>query len=165
MNRRANATGGAADVYAPQAYHHDTSRHDSVRLLVQLLPADTAEELRRALAADGPVDRHRGEAHIWIDQTCSPLGRRRHRELANRRAFPAYKEGRRWRALLSDVEAYIRAHPTGGAPETPGGGADLRVQPATDAALHEDDAAVCAALAEAGLELVPPASSPRKGRR
>lgn len=150
MIRKAEATCDTANVCAKNINECEVSGNDLARLLARFLAPYVAAELRRFAAGD------------WCDQTCSPLGRRRHRELASRGAFPAYKEGRRWRARLADVEAYIQTHPTGDAPDTPGGVAALRMRPATDAALHEDDAAVRAALAEAGLVLV---ASPSRGRR
>lgn len=69
-------------------------------LLARILAPFIAEELRRILSDD------------WIDQTTSPLGRRRHCELARAEAFAASKEGRRWRARRADVEAYITASRT-----------------------------------------------------
>ncbi|MFO0591876.1 MAG: helix-turn-helix domain-containing protein [Polyangiaceae bacterium] len=46
----------------------------------------------------------------WVDQPCSPLGRRLHCSLARRGALPARKLGRRWLVKRTVVEAYIAEH-------------------------------------------------------
>lgn len=43
----------------------------------------------------------------WIDQAHSPLGRRRHCELARTGVLPAAKEGRRVLIRRSDINAYL----------------------------------------------------------
>jgi len=47
----------------------------------------------------------------WVDQEASPLGRRRHCELARQGAFPsAHKVDGRWQVRRKDVDAYIEGH-------------------------------------------------------
>ena len=46
----------------------------------------------------------------WVDQRCSPLGRRLHCSLARRGALPARKLGRRWLVKRTVLEAYIAEH-------------------------------------------------------
>ena len=43
----------------------------------------------------------------WVDQRCSPLGRRLHCALSRRGILPARKLGRRWLVKRADVETYI----------------------------------------------------------
>lgn len=116
-------------------------------LLARILAPFIAEELRRILSDD------------WLDQTTSPLGRRRHCELARAGAFPASKEGRRVRARRADVDAYITASRTRRTTH-----AVALARPASDTA-HGDgeDPAVRDVLGEVGLELTPRRT--RKGRR
>lgn len=135
MSCTADASRGTADVCAKNTKDHVGDTMEIVRLLARLLVPHIAEELRRSSADD------------WIDQTCSPLGRRRHRELAARGAFPASKDGRLWRARRADVDAYITSMRRGAVPC----GA-----PSHDATSpRESD--VRALLAEVGLDLAPPA--------
>lgn len=116
-------------------------------LLARILAPFIAEELRRILSDD------------WIDQTTSPLGRRRHCELARAEAFAASKEGRRWRARRADVEAYITASRTRRTTD-----ARALALPTNDTG-HGDgeDSAVRDVLDEVGLELTPQRT--RKRRR
>ncbi|MFO0589881.1 MAG: helix-turn-helix domain-containing protein [Polyangiaceae bacterium] len=46
----------------------------------------------------------------WVDQRCSPLGRRLHCSLARRGDLPARKLGRRWLVKRTVLEAYIAEH-------------------------------------------------------
>ncbi|MDX2055677.1 MAG: hypothetical protein SFV15_24960 [Polyangiaceae bacterium] len=50
------------------------------------------------------------EAELYYDQHTSPLGKRRHLNLARRGALPAHKVGRRVLVRHVDVHAYIVAH-------------------------------------------------------
>lgn len=117
----------------------------ALRPLARLL----APLIREELSADAREE--------WIDQTCSPLGRRRHRELARRGAFPAFLDGRRWRARRADVDAYIQA-------QRPGAPLDTR-QANDHATAEDDDHDVQAVLAEVGLELSPQRARPARSRR
>jgi hypothetical protein len=45
----------------------------------------------------------------YYDQNTSPLGRRRHLELARQGAFPFAKDGRRVLVLVADVRAFLAA--------------------------------------------------------
>ena len=48
----------------------------------------------------------------WIDQKRSPLGRRRHCELARRGVFlDARKSDGKWLVRRKELDAYIEAHP------------------------------------------------------
>lgn len=125
-------------------------RSDDPRvLLARILAPFIAEELRHSPADD------------WIDQTNSPLGRRRHCELARNEAFPAHKEGRRWRARRTDVDAYIIASRTRRTTH-----AAALPRPANNARASDlADPAVRDVLAEVGLELAPRAQRSRRGRR
>lgn len=152
MNRPERSARGTADVCAEGANGHGARGEQIARLLARLLAPYLAAELRRAPADD------------WCDQDTSPLGRRRHRELAKRGAFPAFKDGRRWRARRADVEAYIQALRTAGPLEGAPSLAAAGAPPANDATA-DDDAAVRAALAEVGLELVARPARPGRHRR
>ena len=126
----------------------DGPRPDDPRvLLARILAPFIAEELRRTLADE------------WVDQRCSPLGWRRHREKAKAGAFPAHKEGRFWRARRTDVIAYIESAPSGLPGKAPN-----PARPANDTG-HGDgeDSAVRDVLGEVGLELTPQRT--RKRRR
>lgn len=48
------------------------------------------------------------EADEWVDQTNSPLGRRRHCELARKGVLPASLDGRRYKVRRADVERYLQ---------------------------------------------------------
>lgn len=119
----------------------------ALRPFARLLAPLVAAELASAAGED------------WIDQETSPLGRRKHRELAKRGAFPAHKDGRRWRARRADVDAFIEAQRPGARLEEPPANHDA----ADDAAAH--DAAVRAELAGAGLALAPGTTPPARRRR
>lgn len=143
MDRTETSGRGTADVYAPNEKPEDG--HDIARLLGRLLAPYVAAELAAAKGGD------------WVDQRNSPLGWRRHIELAREGAFPAHKEGRRWRALRCDVEAYIRSQPSGVSLDTP---------PLNDPApAEDDDPEVRAVLAEVGLDLAPKPRARRARKR
>lgn len=131
--------------------HNDTPSDATIaaalRPLARLLAPFVAAELASAAGEE------------WIDQETSPLGRRKHRELAKRGAFPAHKDGRRWRARRADVDAFIEAQRPGARLEGPPAIHDA----ADDAAAH--DAAVRAELAGAGLALAPRTSHPERRKR
>jgi hypothetical protein len=61
---------------------------------------------------DGVVQRLQGAGNGFIDQTCSPLGPRRHISLIRHGKLPGTQVGRLYVARSSDVEAYIGKHPT-----------------------------------------------------
>lgn len=144
MNRTANTGRGTANVYALDDIPEPL--RGALRTVALLLASLAREELPSVTGDD------------WIDQRTSPLGRRRHRELAKSGAFPAFFEGRRWLARRADVDAYIEGKrwtaPLEGRPANDARGADDEA----------DDPAVRAMLAEADLELAPKATT-RKGRR
>ncbi|MFO0593585.1 MAG: helix-turn-helix domain-containing protein [Polyangiaceae bacterium] len=71
-------------------------------MLAHLLAPFLAPALAR-VAQNEPED-------DWMDQGCSPLGRRLHCSLARRGALPARKLGRRWLVKRTVVEAYIAEH-------------------------------------------------------
>jgi len=137
----------AASVCAQIENDSDATIAAALRPLARLLAPLVAAELASAAGED------------WIDQETSPLGRRKHRELAKRGAFPAHKDGRRWRARRADVDAFIEAQRPGAAREGPTANHDT----ADDAAAH--DAAVRAELAGAGLALAPGTTPPARRRR
>lgn len=141
MSCKADASRGTGNVCARNTEEHSGSTIEIVQLLARLLVPHVAEELRRSSADD------------WVDQTTSPLGRRRHCELARRSAFPAFRDGRRWRARRADVDAYITSMRRGSVPC----GA-----PSHDAT-SPGESDVRALLAEVGLDLAPPAG--RRTRR
>jgi len=61
------------------------------------------EGLRQIMNAPDPED--------WVDQKSSPLGRRRHCELARAGVFPsARKVDGSWYARRKDIDAYIEGH-------------------------------------------------------
>ena len=62
--------------------------------------------------ADRVVQRLQGTGSNYVDQTCSPLGPRRHIALIRSGKLPGTKAGRLYIARSSDVEAYIGKHPT-----------------------------------------------------
>lgn len=137
MNRTVRTARGTADVCAQNENPTDPT-------IGALLP------LARLLAPLVAAELSSGEA--WIDQHGSPLGRRRHCELARSGAFPARCVGRRWLARPADVDAYIGAQR---------GAARLDVRPANDAAPAADEGeepGVRAVLGEHGLEMKPPAA-------
>lgn len=45
----------------------------------------------------------------WVDQRNSPLGRRRHCELARKGIIPSSKDGRFYRMKRSDIEHYLKS--------------------------------------------------------
>ena len=140
MDRTETSGRGTANVCAPNEKPEDEDA------FWRFLAAKLAPHMPAVLA-------RRDE--VWIDQYSSPLSRRRHVELARQGAFPAHKEGRRWRALRADVDAYIRSQPSGAAPY---------MRPANDHPPAEaDDPGVRAVLGEVGLELAPKARA-RRGR-
>ena len=53
------------------------------------------------------------DANEWIDQTASPLGRRRHCALARRGVLKAHKDGARWLVRRKDLDAYIEGQDIG----------------------------------------------------
>lgn len=138
-----------ANVCASHGHENRERAAEIVCQLARLLAPFVAAELRRIPSDD------------WVDQTTSPLDRKRHCKLAKAQAFPAHKEGRRWLARRSDIDAYIEAC---GSDSTPAARplAIPATRPANDA--HEGDPSVEAALAEVGLELAPMPARPRKGR-
>lgn len=152
MNRPERSAHGTADVCAEGANQHGARGEEIAWLLARLLAPYVAAQLSRAPADD------------WCDQATSPLGQRRHRELAKRGAFPAFKDGRKWRARRADVEAYIRAQRPGAPLDGAAPLAAAGAPPANDAAA-DDDPAVRAALAEVGLELAPRPARPGRHRR
>jgi len=156
MNRTEPSGRGTANVRAPGTTDHDAVCAAALTPFVRLLARLVAVEL----AGDA------GER--WIDQRTSPLGRRSHRELAKRGAFPASKVGRFWKARLSDVERFIEAQGRAAPLDAPRSVNRLESRAANDRATEgDDDRDVRAALAEVGLELTPQASRGRgrKGAR
>ena len=96
-------------------------------------------------------------AETWIDQTCSPLGRRLHCALARSGALSARKVGRRWLVRGADVSAYILEH-----------GRAVQLSPAEQGGPAEsDDAAIRKLLASCGETVVAPSGGarPKKARR
>lgn len=135
---------GNTPTHEPDA--HPSRTPDLARLVARLLAPLVAEELAGRAADD------------WIDQRSSPLGRRRHVELARAGAFPAHKEGRRWLVRRAELDAYIGGHRSGGVP--------LAAGPANDHATDEaEDRDMRALLREHGLELLPKAGPARMGRQ
>ncbi|WP_169928385.1 helix-turn-helix domain-containing protein [Labilithrix luteola] len=45
----------------------------------------------------------------WVDQKNSPLGRRRHCDLAREKKLPSVKDGRRVLIKRSDIDAYLKS--------------------------------------------------------
>lgn len=145
MKRTEPSERGTANVCAQNETESDAAIVVALRPLARLLAPLLREELSRCAAED------------WIDQTCSPLGPRRHRELAKRGAFAAHKDGRKWRARRVDVDSYIRAQGTC---------SPLEAHAANDHAPSEDDdRAVNAVLREHGLESTPKATGARRRSR
>ena len=67
----------------------------------KLAIADAIDELVEARLAKGAA---RAEL---VDQSSSPLGRRRHLELVRAGALPAMRDGRRVLVRRSDIDAYL----------------------------------------------------------
>lgn len=123
--------------------------------LAAVLAPMVARELQAMASAAASAD-------DWIDQRSSPLGRRRHNELCRSGVLAgARKVGHAWKVRRSVVDAWIEAHsPAAPAPASP-----------VLAANDQDDGAVDAALARAGLvrtapvsSLIRPARPARRGR-
>jgi len=78
--------------------------------------------LRQLLAEGNPDD--------WVNQTASPLGRRRHCVLAKSGAFPsARKVNGMWQVRRKDIDAYIEGHPS---PLTPSADEEDEVKAAAE---------------------------------
>ena len=146
MNRTEPSGRGTANVCAQNDNQTEATIAAALLPLARLLAPFVAAELAGSDGED------------WIDQHASPLGRRRHCELARSDAFPARRVGRRWLARRADVDAYIEAQRTGAA---------LDVRPANDrdALDEDDDPGVRAVMAEHGIELKPLPTLARKARR
>lgn len=106
-----------------------------------------AAELREAPSAQ--------DAEPWLDQTCSPLGRRLHCALARAGTLPARKMGRRWLVRRADLDAYILKH----------GRAAEPAAPSTETAGETDEADVRALLAECGVVAAAPEPRAQKSPR
>lgn len=106
MNRlveaRPSGKGGASgDVYSPDAIGR--ALRALLVLLAPLLAPMVARELRGRTTED--------DADPWVDQACSPLGRRAHcRACAAGKIEGARKVGKRWLARRSALDAYVQAH-------------------------------------------------------
>lgn len=79
---------------------------------VELTPDARIDAAKRALveAIDQLVEARlaKGAASSeWVDQTASPLGRRRHLDLVRRGVLRGVREGRRVLVRRADLEAYL----------------------------------------------------------
>jgi len=131
----------AAVSHAPTEAHIAAGLRALARLLapliapeITLLPANDREE--------------------WIDQGCSPLGRRMHCAAARDGRLTARKVGRKWLVRRADLEAFILRH---GKPSP---------DPVTvETADLADDERIRALLAECGAERCATSSTPKRAKR
>lgn len=146
---RRTSTAALASLEAP--YHPAPEMPPTAAALVmtlaRLFVPFVAAELRGATSAE--------EGDGWIDQACSPLGRRLHCALARAGTLPARKMGRRWLVRRADLDAYIEEH----------GRAAARTAAEPDATPDADEAEVRALLAECGMVAVAPAAVPKPGKQ
>ena len=79
-----------------------TSTLNDTRIVrAKYLLAEAVAELVSAHVSKGAA------AAEWVDQTSSPLGRRRHLELVRRGVLAGRKEGRRILVRRADLDAYL----------------------------------------------------------
>jgi hypothetical protein len=121
----------------------DPNLATALATLARVFAPFVAAELREATSGQ--------DAEPWLDQTCSPLGRRLHCALARSGALPARKMGRRWLVRRTDIDAYILKH----------GRAAEPAAPSTETDGDIDQAEVRALLAKCGVVAAAPVPDSR----
>lgn len=93
----------------------NTARNRTVRRPEDLTPEALRERALRKII-EGQSELVRAEiaiaanANDWVEQKHSPLGRRKHLQLAREGAFPSQKHGKRVLVRRADLNAYIEKH-------------------------------------------------------